>query len=62
MDNFVKMVDGYVQQYYERDKDGTFVCTSQYFIAGDVVRYEDDGGEVIKSPDYEYYPYEMIGG
>ena len=62
MDNFVKIVNGWVQQYYEPNKDGVFVCTSQEFIAGDDVYCEDDGGKVIEPPEHQYHSYEMVGG
>lgn len=59
MDNFVKITTGWVKQYYEPDKDGTFVCTGQEFKAGDMVEYEDDFGNRIEPPEYEYYSYDM---
>ena len=59
MDNFVKIVNGWVQQYYEPNKDGIFVCTSQEFIAGDNVYCENDGGNVIDQPNHKYQPYGM---
>ena len=62
MDNFVKITEGWVQQYFEPNKDGVFVCTSQEFVAGDECYYEDDGGGVIESPEYKYQPFDMVGG
>lgn len=59
MDNFVKITTGYVRQYFEPNEDGKFVCTGQEFIAGDICDYEDDGGQAIDPPEYQYQPYNM---
>ncbi len=59
MDNFVKITTGWVQQYFERNKDGVFVCTGQEFEAGDLCNYEDDGGNPIDPQVHQYQPYNM---
>ena len=60
MDNFIKITTGWVQQYFEKDKDGKFICTGQEFEAGDLVQYENDGGDVIDPPQYEYQSFNMV--
>lgn len=60
MDNFIKVTTGYVRQYYEPTEAGAFVCTGQEFIAGDIVEYEDDGGNPVEPPAVQFYqPYNM---
>ena len=61
MKKFVKITIGFVQQAFEKDADGKFVCTDQAFIAGDQCDYDDINGEPLKDvPDHEYEPYEMV--
>jgi len=63
MNNFTKIVTGWVKQYYERNESGCFVCSSQEFMAGDLIEYEDDYQEPIDPPsrkDQSYQAYEMV--
>jgi len=62
MDNFVKIVTGWVQQYFERGKDGVFVCTGQEFCVGDdmVPGFVDDWEQPIDPPECKYQPYDMV--
>ena len=60
MDNFIRITTGWVKQYYEPNQDGVFVCIGQEFKAGDIVEFEDDGGNSIDSQVHQYYPYEMV--
>ena len=59
MDNFIKRTDGYVEQYFEKNKDGVFVCTAQEFFASDLCEYVDDGKEPIEPQVHQYQPYNM---
>lgn len=59
MNNFTKIVTGWVRQYFEPNEDGTFVCTGQEFKAGDLCEYEDDGGQPIDIQMHQYQPYDM---
>ena len=61
MEKFVKITVGFIQQTFERDADGNFVCTDQAFIVGDQCDYEDMNGDPLKEiPEHEYEPYEMV--
>ena len=59
MNNFIKRTSGEVQQRFEENKDGDFVCVSQEFVAGDIHDYIDSGGEFVDPPKYAYQPYDM---
>jgi hypothetical protein len=59
MEKFTKITVGFVTQVYEKNSEGKFVCTSQEFIAGDQVDYEDAAGNAITPPEHEYQPYNM---
>ncbi len=59
MDKFTKITIGFVAQTFEKDDKGRFVCTHQEFIAGDECEYEDEKGDPIRPPDYEYQAYNM---
>ena len=59
MKKFTKITTGFVTQVYERNAKGKFVCTSQEFIAGDQVDYEDVGGNAITPPEHQYQPFNM---
>ena len=60
MDNFTKIVTGWVRQYFEPNKNGTFVCTGQEFLAGDLCEYADDGGHLISPQIHQYQSYDMV--
>ncbi len=62
---YQKVTVGFVVQSFEMI-DGKFVCTSQDFIAGDDVNYEDDFGDklspeklAIVQKDEAYQPFDM---
>ncbi len=59
MEKFTKVTVGFVVQTFERNADGKFVCTHQEFIAGDQCDYEDEMGNTITPPAYEYQAYDM---
>ena len=59
MDKFNKITVGFVIQTFEKNAEGKFVCSTQEFVAGDQVDYEDLDGNPIDPPDYEYQPYNM---
>ena len=59
MEKFDKITVGFVVQSFKKNADGKFICTSQDFIAGDDVQYEDVKGEPIEAPDHEYQPFNM---
>jgi len=59
MDKFTKITVGFVVQTFKKDDKGRFVCTKQEFIAGDQCDYEDEEGNSVVPPDYEYQPYDM---
>ncbi len=63
MNNFTKIVTGWVKQYYEQNEDGVFMCTSQEFMAGDMIEYEDDFQEPVEPPSHKeqgYLSYDMV--
>jgi hypothetical protein len=53
---FKKFVTGFVIQNY--DTNGK--CTSQEFVAGDEVEWEDSNGEPISTPPHQYQPFNMV--
>ena len=53
---FQKITHGFVIQNF--DDEGN--CTGQEFIAGDQVEYEDEQGEPIHCPEYNYQPFHMV--
>ncbi len=57
-----KITTGFVIQDYITLPDGTMVCQSQEFIAGDQVDYEDMDGEPVKIDTSKevYCPFEMM--
>jgi hypothetical protein len=59
MEKFTKITTGFVVQTYEKNSAGEFVCTSQEFVAGDQVDYEDAEGNSISPPDHRYQPFNM---
>jgi len=59
MDKFNKITVGFVVQAYKKTPDGDFICTSQEFITGDQVDYEDEKGNSIEPPEHKYQPYNM---
>jgi hypothetical protein len=59
MNKFTKITVGFVVQTFEKNDRGRFICTHQEFIAGDECEYEDEKGDPIEPPDYEYQPYNM---
>jgi hypothetical protein len=60
MKKFTKITTGFVAQAYEKNSAGEFVCTSQEFVAGEQVDYEDANGNSISSPDHRYQQFKMI--
>ncbi|MBC8470368.1 MAG: hypothetical protein H8D56_12935 [Planctomycetes bacterium] len=61
MEKFVKITVGFIQQTFEKEPDGEFICTDQAFIAGDQCDYEDVNGDPLKDiPEHQYEPYEML--
>lgn len=60
MQKFTKITTGFVVQNYEKNKAGEFVCSSQEFIAGDQVDYEDENGNVISPPEHKYQQFKMV--
>ena len=61
MNKFVKITVGFIQQTFEKNTDGKFVCADQAFIAGDQCDHEDMNGDPLKDvPEHEYEPYEML--
>jgi hypothetical protein len=59
MDKFNKITVGFVIQVFEKNADGRFICTSQEFIAGDQVDYEDTDGNPIDPPEHPYQQFNM---
>ncbi|MFA6175046.1 MAG: hypothetical protein WC765_00535 [Phycisphaerae bacterium] len=59
MKKFNKITTGFVCQSYEKNSAGEFVCTSQEFVAGDQVDYEDEKGNSINLPDHRYQQFNM---
>ena len=59
MEKFNKITVGFVVQVFEKNADGEFICTSQEFIAGDQVDYEDAGGNAIEPPEHPYQQFNM---
>lgn len=52
-----KTTVGFVTQFY--DDDGK--CTSQEFVAGDQVDWENESGEPCRCvPKHEYQPFDMV--
>lgn len=52
-----KITTGFVIQMYTDDG----ICTSQEFVAGDEVDWEDDDGEPCDSPDgHIYQSFDMV--
>jgi len=60
MEKFSKITTGFVAQTYEKNSADEFVCTSQEFIAGDQVDYEDAEGNSVNPPDHRYQQFKMI--
>ena len=58
---FKKITTGFVIQNYITLPNGTTVCQSQEFIAGDQVDYEDKEGNPVKVDTAKevYCPFEM---
>ena len=52
---FYKMAFGYVVQKFNDQG----VCVEQEFICGDQCDYENEAGDFIDPPKYEYQPYNM---
>ncbi len=59
VEKFNKITVGFVVQSFKKNADGKFICTSQDFIAGDDVQFENVKGEPIEAPDHEYQPFNM---
>lgn len=60
MDSFKKITNGWVEQIFEENDAGEFVCVDQEFICGDMVEYVDAVFEQpIDPPKYCYQPYNM---
>jgi len=61
MDEYVKITNGFVRQFFKKLSDGTFVCEAQDFVAGDPVDYEDEKGEPVEVDvaKEKYFPFEM---
>ena len=59
MEKFTKITTGFVAQTYEKSSAGKFVCTTQEFIAGDDVQFENLKGDSIELPEHEYQPFNM---
>jgi hypothetical protein len=59
MDTFTKITVGFVTQTFKRNDSGRFACIRQEFIAGDQCDYEDEQGNPVEPPDYDYQPYTM---
>ena len=59
MDKFTKITTGFVAQTFEKNDEGRFACTHQEFVASDQCDYEDEQGNPIDPPKYEYQPYNM---
>ncbi len=51
-----KTTIGFVTQFY--DDEGK--CTSQEFVAGDQVDWEDEDGETCDVPEHEYHTFDMV--
>ena len=47
-----KIITGFVVQHYD---EKTGICTSQDFIAGDDVAWEDEYGEIVDQPKRHAY-------
>ena len=60
MNSFKKIVQGEVEQHFEKNKNGKFVCVYQAFRCGDSVEYVDGYNNNITPPNYEYQPFVMI--
>jgi hypothetical protein len=52
---FYKIAHGYVCQQFNDQG----VCVSQEFICGDECDYENEAGDLIDPPEYDYQPYIM---
>lgn len=59
MDTFTKITVGFVTQTFKRNDSGCFACIRQEFIAGDQCDYENEQGNPVEPPDYDYQPYTM---
>jgi len=59
VEKFTKTTVGFVVQDYGKNDKGKFVCTSQAFIAGDQVDYQDLDEKHIDPPKHEYQPFNM---
>ena len=59
MEKFNKITVGFVIQTFEKSADGEFICTSQEFVAGDQVDYEDPNGNPIDPPVHPYQQFNM---
>ncbi|KKN55664.1 hypothetical protein LCGC14_0579660 [marine sediment metagenome] len=58
---YSKTTIGSVTQFYEENDDGLFVCTSQDFVAGDQVDYEDENQKPVEIDTTKevYFGFEM---
>ena len=59
MEKFNKITVGFVIQAFEKSADGEFICTTQEFVAGDQVDYEDPNGNPIDPPVHPYQQFNM---
>jgi hypothetical protein len=59
MKKFTKITTGFVVQTFEKNSANEFICTSQAFIAGDQVDYEDENDNAINPPEHKYQPFNM---
>lgn len=60
MNNFTKITTGWVRQYFEQNKDKTFVCIGQEFTVGDLCEYMNDERNLIDPQMHQYQPFNMV--
>jgi len=65
MKKFIKTTNGFVNQVFEQNENGEFVCIGQEFITGDECEYEEVAfcNKYLAPedvPEYQYQSFDMV--